>query len=86
MRYKEWLLSEELEDLKYYKNIILSKLDLDHEGLTQSLNVWDSDKLINKLNELGEYVKLPNIKRKSIEAQIRSKVGTVNDLIVSIAS
>jgi len=86
MRYKEWLLSEEVKDLRYYKNIVLAKLDLDHQGLSQSLAAWDANKMIKKLNELGEYTKLPEIKRKSIESQIKSKIGTVNDLIKSIAS
>ncbi len=86
MEYKKWLISEELRDADYYKNIVLSKLDLDQQGVTQSLNVWDSNKLIKKLSELGEYTKLPEAKKKSIEARIRSKVGTINDLIRSIVS
>ena len=81
MEYKKWLLSEELRDFNFYKNLVLSKLDLDNDGGSTSLRIWEPNKLIQKLTELGEYVKLPGIKKNSIEAQIQSKVGTVNDLI-----
>lgn len=86
MNYKKWLISEEIKDLDFYKNLILSKLDLSIEGLSQSLNVWEPEKLIQKLNTLGEYTKLPDIKKKNIESRIRSKVGTINDLIISIVN
>lgn len=85
MRYKIWLLNEENKNFEYYKNIVLSKLGLGYSDGSQSINIWDPNKLIQKLNELGEYVKLPRVKKIRAEAQIRSKVGTINDLIKSIS-
>jgi hypothetical protein len=80
MNYKKWLYSEEMKDLKYYQNIILSKLDLDYQGLNKSISTWDSEFIITKLNELGEYKNLTQNKRKRAEMQIRSKVGTLGDI------
>jgi hypothetical protein len=80
MNYKKWLYSEEAKDLKYYQNIILSKLDLDYQGLNKSISTWDSEFIITKLNELGEYKNLTQNKRKRAEMQIRSKVGTLGDI------
>jgi hypothetical protein len=80
MNYKKWLYSEEVKDLKYYQNIILSKLDLDYQGLNKSISTWDSEFIITKLNELGEYKNLTQNKRKRAEMQIRSKVGTLGDI------
>jgi hypothetical protein len=69
-----------MKDLKYYQNIILSKLDLDYQGLNKSISTWDSEFIITKLNELGEYKNLTQNKRKRAEMQIRSKVGTLGDI------
>lgn len=86
MQYKNWLISEELKNLKYYQNLILSKLELDSQGLSKSIGSWDSQKLIDKLNELGEYKNLPEGKRKRVESQIRSKFGTLGDMIGAISN
>lgn len=86
MQYKNWLISEEVKNLKYYQNLILSKLELDAQGLSKSIESWDSQKLINKLNELGEYKNLPEGKRRRVESQIRSKFGTLGDMISAIVN
>lgn len=78
--FKKWLFIEE-KDIDYYKKLILSKLELDNQGLSQSLNIWKPESLINKLNELGEYKNLSLEKRKNVENIIKSKSGTINDLI-----
>lgn len=84
MKFKLWL---EEKNREYYRDMILSKLDLDKDkGLSQSLNVWDSDKLLGKLSELGEYKSLPEDVQKSIEAKIKSSSGTIGDLINIISS
>lgn len=80
MNYKKWLYSEEIKDLKYYQNLVLAKLELDYQDLNQSLSNWDSDQLVRKLNELGEYKNIAQNKRKRIEMQIKSKVGTLGDV------
>lgn len=84
MKFKIWL---EEKDREYYQDMVLSKLDLDKDkGLSQSLNVWDPDKLLSKLSELGEYKSLPEDVQKSIEAKIKSGSGTIGDLINIISS
>lgn len=84
MKFKLWL---EEKNREYYRDMILSKLDLDKDkGLSQSLNVWDSDKLLGKLSELGEYKSLPEDVQKSIEAKIKSGSGTIGDLINIISN
>jgi len=84
MKFKLWL---EEKNREYYRDMILSKLDLDKDkGLSQSLNVWDSDKLLGKLSELGEYKSLPEDVQKSIEAKIKSGSGTISDLINIISN
>jgi hypothetical protein len=80
MNYKKWLYLEEIKDLKYYQNLILSKIGPDNQNLNQSLNTVDPERFINKLSELGEYKSLNQEKRKRIENQIRSKLGTINDI------
>lgn len=84
MKFKLWL---EEKNREYYRDMILSKLDLDKDkGLSQSLNVWDSDKLLSKLSELGEYKSLPEDVQKAIEAKIKSGSGTIGDLINIISN
>lgn len=78
--FKNWLISEE-KNLDYYKKLVLSKLELDNQGLSQSLNIWKPESLINKLNDLGEYKNLELNKRKEIENIIKSKSGTVSDIV-----
>jgi len=80
MNYKKWLYLEEIKDLKYYQNLILSKIGPDNQSLNQSLNTVDPERFVNKLSELGEYKSLNQEKRKRIENQIRSKLGTINDI------
>lgn len=86
MNYKNWLFEFEDNTIKFYQNIILSKLELDKEGLSQSLNIWDPEKLISKINELGEYKNLSDPIRKRIENQIKSKFGTIGDIIRLMAN
>lgn len=77
--FKLWL---EEKDKEYYQDMILSKLDLDKEkGLSQSLDIWDTEKLLSKLNQLGEYKSLSKEIQSAIEARIKSGSGTVGDLI-----
>jgi len=82
MNYKKWLYLEEIKDLRYYQNLILAKIGSDNQNinLNNSLNTIDPEQLITKLNELGEYKNLNQGKRKRIETQIRSKLGTINDV------
>jgi hypothetical protein len=81
MLFKTWL-EEREKDRDYYRDIILSKLDLDKsKGLSQSLDVMEPEKIINKLNELGEYKALSDDIKNSIEGKIKSGSGTVGDLI-----
>ena len=87
MDFKLWLLEFEGKDIKYYQNILLSKLDLDKDkGLSQSLNVWESDKLLSKIQDIGEFKNLSSDLQKEIIDQINSKTGTLNDLAVMMSS
>jgi len=86
MDFKLWLLEFEGKDIKYYQNILLSKLDLDKDkGLSQSLNVWESGKLLSKIQDIGEFKNLSSDLQKEIIDQINSKTGTLNDLAVMMS-
>ena len=81
MEFKTWLEAKE-KDKDYYQNMILSKLDLDKEkGLSMSLNLMEPEKILNKLNDLGEYKSLSKDIQDSIEYKINSGSGTIGDLI-----
>lgn len=79
MNFKLWL---EMKDFDFYKNLIMSKLNLDKNlGLTQTINTWEPDQLINTLNGLGEFKELPHIVQDQVIGQIKSGIGTMGDLI-----
>ena len=71
----------------YYKNIILGKLNLDHmNGLSQAVDTWEPEQLINILNGLGEFKKLPQQTQDQVTGQIKSRMGTLGDLIRIMSS
>lgn len=80
MRFSIWLEKEE-RDYDFFKNLILGKLELSNEALSQSVGIYEPDELISKFQGLGEYAKLPEETKAQVEGQIRSKTGTLGDLI-----
>lgn len=85
--FKIWLQEMENKDYNFYKNIILGKLNLDRtHGLSQGLNTWESEQLINVLNGLGEFKKLKQEIQDQVIGQIRSEMGTLGDLIRIMSS
>jgi hypothetical protein len=81
MNFLEWFFKEE-KDFDYYRNLILSKLNLKKDmGLSQDLNAWEPDNLINILNGLGEFRNLSSEIQDQIIGQIRSGSGTLHDII-----
>lgn len=80
MRFSVWLEKEE-RDFDFFKNLILGKLELSNEALSQSVDIYKPDELIGKLKSLGEYAKLPEEIKSQVEGQIRSGTGTLQDLI-----
>lgn len=80
MRFSIWLEKEE-RDYDFFKNLILGKLELSNEALSQSIGIYEPDDLISKLQNLGEYAKLPEEIKSQVEGQIRSGTGTLGDLV-----
>lgn len=80
MRFSIWLEKEE-RDYDFFKNLILGKLELSNEALSQSIGIYEPDDLISKLQSLGEYAKLPEEIKSQVEGQIRSGTGTLGDLV-----
>ena len=80
--FKKWLAEMEDKGYNYYKNIILGKLNLDHmNGLSQAVDTWEPEQLINILNGLGEFKQLPLPVQDQVISQIQSGTGTLGDLI-----
>lgn len=86
--FKSWLISEEIgKDFNFYKNLIISKLNLDEKiGLTQSINTWEPQQLISILEGLGEFKELTNEVQQQVIGQIKSGMGTLGDLIKLMSS
>ena len=81
MNFKNWFEMEN-KSYVYYKNLVLGKLNLDPiHGLTQSVNGWEPQQLIEILNGLGEFKQLPLPVQDQVISQIQSGTGTLGDLI-----
>lgn len=81
MNFKNWFEMEN-KSYDYYKNLVLGKLNLDPiHGLTQSVNGWEPQQLIEILNGLGEFKQLPLPVQDQVISQIQSGTGTLGDLI-----
>lgn len=85
--FKIWLNEMENKGYDFYKNILLGKLNLDHtHGLSQGLDAWEPEQLINILNGLGEFKELSQEVQDQVIGQIRSRMGTLGDLIRIMSS
>ena len=81
MNFKTWLEFQE-KDFNYYKNLILGKLDLESpEGLSVSLDTFNSQNLIEQLQGLGEFKELSSDVQQQIINKVKSGDGTIEDLI-----
>lgn len=86
MNFRQWIETDE-KDYNYYKHLVLGKLSLNpNTGPEQTLDTWEPENLINMLNGLGEYRVLPQPVRNRVEAQIRSRTGTLGDLLRMMSS
>ncbi len=87
VNFKMWL--EDTEDnFSHWKDIILGYLNLDQEnGLSQTLDTFDSQHLKEKLQGLGEFTKLsPDTQNKVMSMIDGPQGGTVGDLIRQMSS
>lgn len=85
--FKKWLVEMEDKGYDYYKNIVLGKLNLDRiHGLSQGIDTWEPEQLINILNGLGEFKDLTQGIQDQVIGQIRSRTGTLGDLIRIMSS
>jgi hypothetical protein len=85
--FKTWLTEMEEKGYNYYKNILLGKLNLDRtHGLSQGIDTWEPEQLVNVLNGLGEFTQLPKEVQDQVFGQIRSRMGTLGDLIRLMSS
>jgi len=85
--FKVWLAEMENKGYDFYKNILLGKLNLDRtHGLSQVLQTWEPEQLINVLNGLGEFKELRQEVQDQVIGQIRSRMGTLGDLIRIMSS
>lgn len=81
MNFKTWLEFQE-KDFNYYKNLIMGKLDLESpEGLSVSINTFNSQNLIEQLQGLGEFKELSSDIQQQVINKIKSGDGTIEDLI-----
>lgn len=81
MNFKTWLEFQE-KDFNYYKSLILGKLDLESpEGLSVTLDTFNTRNLIEELQGLGEFKELSSDIQQLILNKIRSGDGTIEDLI-----
>jgi hypothetical protein len=82
MRFRVWLEEEEGKDFDYFSRLVLGRLSLSYDnGPDQTLDTWEPNNLIQMLNGMGEYKQLPQPVRDRVEAQIRSRMGTLGDII-----
>jgi hypothetical protein len=87
MTFRLWLAEMEEKGYNYYKNILLGKLNLDRtHGLSQGLDTWEPETLVSVLNGLGEFKGLPQATQDQVIGQIRSRMGTLGDLIRLMSS
>jgi hypothetical protein len=87
MIFKMWLAEMENKGYDFYKNVLLGKLNLDRtHGLSQGLDAWEPEQLINVLNGLGEFKELRQEVQDQVTGQIRSRMGTLGDLIRIMSS
>lgn len=87
MTFKIWLTEIEDKGYNFYKNILLGKLNLDRtHGLSQGIDTWEPEQLVNMLNGLGEFKELPKQVQDQVFGQIRSRMGTLGDLIRIMSS
>jgi hypothetical protein len=87
MTFKIWLTEMEDKGYNYYKNVLLGKLNLDRtHGLSQGIDTWEPEQLISTLSGLGEFTGLPKETQDQVLGQIRSRMGTLGDLIRIMAS
>jgi len=85
--FKVWLAEMEDKGYDFYKNILLGKLNLDRtHGLSQGIDTWEPEQLINILNGLGEFKGLRQQVQDQVVGQIRSRMGTLGDLIRIMSS
>ena len=87
MTFRTWLTEMEEKGYNYYKNMLLGKLNLDRtHGLSQGIDTWEPEQLVNMLNGLGEFTELPQEVKDQVFGQIRSRMGTLGDLIRMMSS
>lgn len=85
--FRMWIGEYEEHGYNFYKTILLGKMNLDQvHGLSQGLDTWEPDQLISILNSLGEFKELPDKTQEAVFAQIRSRLGTLGDLIRIMSS
>ena len=86
MNFKNWFEMEN-KGYDYYKNLVLGKLNLDPiNGLTQSINGWEPQQLIQILNSLGEFKQLSMPIQDQVISKIGSGEGNLGDLIQLMSS
>lgn len=82
MNFKKWLAEYDDKGFNYYKNMLLGKLNLDRsQGLSQGLDAWEPEHLLSMLNGLGEFRELPSGTQDQVIGQIKSRMGTLGDLV-----
>jgi hypothetical protein len=87
MTFRQWLNEASDKGYDFYKNMILGKLSLDHSnGLSQNLDAWEPEQLVSILNGLGEFKELPQMAQDQAIGQIRSRTGTLGDLVRILSS
>lgn len=87
MNFKMWLAEFDDKGFNYYKNMLLGKLNLDRtQGLSQGLDAWEPEHLLSMLNGLGEFRELPSRVQDQVVGQIKSRMGTLGDLVRLMSS
>ena len=87
MTFKSWLTEMEDKGYNYYKNLLLGKLNLDQtHGLSQGIDTWEPEQLVQVLKGLGEFTALPQPVQDQVFGQIRSRMGTLGDLVRVMSS
>lgn len=87
MSFKLWLNEMEENGYNTYKNLLLGKLNLDRiHGLSQGIDTWEPEQLMNVLKGLGKFADLPTSIQDQVFGQIKSRMGTLGDLVRLMAS
>ena len=85
MDFKTWLEYEE-KDLGFYRNLVLGKLDLESpEGMSVTLDSFNSENLIEQLRSLGEFKELSQELQQRIVDKVKTGDGTVGDIVGMMA-